>query len=286
MSNVWIWSAHALSRSLDPAEREAVFGDFAELGMTDRQALKGMLGLVLRRQLGCWKKWDPWFVLVAIIVPVSPLLARSSNGLAQGVFPSLLMWFRHGVYYETGISLAAFLASLGFRAAALITWSWTSAFVLSALSRRTAWANGALFFVLCVVFGSVPRFIVYSILGFAPWGWLPILVNFLVVLIPAYCGIRLGAKSERITLPWMISLAIWTAIIGGLAFWTQGWYGTVLDNWSRGAPALGLFQLAQRADLWKALVAHLFPAAVLTGPILYLLTMNAFSRKPSRICRG
>jgi hypothetical protein len=286
MRNPWTWSTQALSRSLDSGERETVLGDLAELGLTDRQAMKGMLGLVLRRRLGLWKEWEPWFVLVAIVVPIGPLLARSSNDLVQSLLPNLAMWFRHGIYYETGISFPAFLAALGFRAAAIITWSWTSAFALGALSRRTAWVNGFLFLVLCAVFGDLPRLIVYTVLGFGPWALLLILVDFLLILLPIYCGVRQGAKPEGITHPWMIPVAVWTVAIGALASWTQSWYGAALENWSHGEPALGLFQLAQRADAWEALVSHLFTLALLTGPILYLLAMNAFSHRRSSISRA
>jgi hypothetical protein len=136
MSNLWIRCTQTLSRTLDPAERETVLGDLSELGTTDRQALKGMLGLVLRRQLGHWTEWQPWFVLAAIIVPVCPLLATQSNGLGRGVFPNVVMWFHGGVSYRTGVSSAAFLAEFCFRGAALITWSWTSAFAMGVLSRK------------------------------------------------------------------------------------------------------------------------------------------------------
>ena len=123
-------------------------------------------------------------------------------------------------------------------------------------------------------------------LWFTPWAWTPIVSNFLFVLLPVYCGLRKSAKSPRTKPPWLIALAGWTVIIGGLAFWTQGWYGAALDNWSHAAPALTLLQLAQRADVWEAFVAHLFTLAVLTGPIVYLLAMNRFSRRRSKFCRA
>ena len=110
-----------------------------------------------------------------------------------------------------------------------------------------------------------------------PCGCRPILSNVLTVFLPAYCGLRKSAESPRTKPPWLFPLAVWTAVIGGLAFWTQGWNDAALDNWSQGAPALTLVQLAQRADVWEAFVAHLFTLAVLTGPILYLLAMNALS---------
>jgi hypothetical protein len=271
MRNLWSWSTQALSRTLDPGERVIVLGDLAELGMSDRQAFKSVLGLVLRRQLGFWKEWEPWFVLVAIVVPVGLLLATESNRLGLTFFPNLVMWFHYGISYRSGVSSAALFAEFCFQAFALITWSWTSAFSLGSLSRKTIWANGVLFFSLCAVF-AVNR-------GFYQ-------VRFLVVLLPAYWGLRKSAKSPRTTPPWMILLAVWTGIIGGLAFWTQGWYGAALDNWSHGAPALTLLQLAQRADLWEALIAHLFALAVLTGPVVYLLAVNGFSKRRSRICRA
>jgi hypothetical protein len=103
---------------------------------------------------------------------------------------------------------------------------------------------------------------------------------------PAYCGLRASATFPQPTPPWLIPLAGWTVIIGGLGLWTQGWYAAALDNWSQGAPALTLVQLVERADVWEALPAHFFTAAVLTGPIVYLLAMNAGSDRLSRISGG
>jgi hypothetical protein len=284
MRNLWIRSTQALSRSLDSGEQETVLGDLAELGMSDRQAFKGVLGLVLRRQLGFWKEWKPWFVLVAIVIAVSPLLAAQSMGL--NLFPNLVMWFHNVISYRTGVSSAALLADICFRASALITWSWTSAFALGALSRRTIWANGSLFLLLCAVFAVCRGPYPVRALWLTPWAWTAIVSNFLVVLLPAYCGLRKIAKSLRTRPPWLILLAGWTIFIGGLALWTQGWPDAALDNWSQGAPALSLIQLARRADVWEAFIAHLFTLAVLTSPILYLLAMNGFSRKRSRIYRA
>jgi hypothetical protein len=284
MRNLWIRSTQALSRALESGEQETALGDLAELGMSDRQAFRGMLGLVLRRQLGFWKDWEPWFALVAIVVAVCPLLATQSMGL--NFFPHLVMWFHHGIAYRTGVSFAALWAEVCFRVFALITWSFTSAVALGALSRKTTWANGVLFFLLCAfcTFCRLP----YPVraLWFTPWAWTPIVDSFLLVLLPAYCGLHKSAKSPRTKPPWLIALAGWTVIIGGLAFWSQGWDGAALDNWSQGEAALSLIQLAQRADVWEAFVAHLFTLAVLTGPIVYLLAMNRFSPRRSRICRA
>jgi hypothetical protein len=286
MRNLWRRSTQALSRALDAGEREIVLGDLSELGLSDRQAFKGVLGLVLRRQLGFWKEWEPWFVLVAIVVPIGPLLATQSDRLALTFFPNLEMWLHYGISYRTGVSSTALFAEFCFQACALVTWSWTSAVALGALSSKTIWANGVLFFVLCAVFAVDRGFYSIRLLWVTPWAWTPTVSNFLFVLLPVCWGFRVGTKSPRIAPPRLILLAVWTVIIGGLAFWTQGWYGAALDNWSHAAPALTLLQVAQRADLWKAVFSHLLTLSVLTGPIVYLLAMNGFSHRRTRNCRA
>ena len=286
MKNLWVRSTQALSRALDSAERETVLGDLAELGMSDRQAFKGVLGLVLRRQLGLWKKWQPWFVLLAVVAPVGPLLATQSDRLELMFLPNLEMWLHYGISYRTGVSSTALFAEFCFRACALVTWSWTSAVALGALSRKTIWANGVLFFLLCALFTVDRGFYSIRLLWTAPWAWTPTVSNFLFVLLPLCWGLRVGTQSAPITFPRLILLAVWTGIIGGLAFWTEGWYGAALDNWSHAAPAMSLPQLAQRADLWISLFTHSFTLAVLTGPILYLLAMDRFSHRRSRMFRA
>jgi hypothetical protein len=284
MKSLWALSTQALSRALDSGEREIVLGDLAELGMSDRRAFKGVLGLVLRRQLGLWKEWQPWFVLLAIVVPIGPLLATQSDRLDLTFFPNLEMWLHNGISYRTGVSSTALFAEFCFQASALVTWSWTSAFALCALARKTIWANGILFLLLWAAFAVYPGAYSVRLLWVTPWAWTSTASNFLVVLLPAYWGLRKSAKSSRTTPPWLIPLAVWTGIIGALAFWTQGWEGDALENWSHAAPALTLLHLVQRADLWGALVTHLFTLTVLTGPVLYLLAMNQFSHRRRKIC--
>jgi hypothetical protein len=60
--SLW-WLADASSRMLDSNEREAVHGDLAESLETGGQALRNVLGLVIRRQLAVWRGWQPWVSL-------------------------------------------------------------------------------------------------------------------------------------------------------------------------------------------------------------------------------
>jgi hypothetical protein len=250
VSNIWVRCRDALSRLLDPAEREAVFGDFAGLALTDYQAVKSLLGLVVRRQLRLWKEWTPWFALVAIIMPVSPLLAKLCIELDQGIWPILWMKLHHGISYQTGLSPAARLSGFCFQGVALITWSWTSGFALATLSRKTVWVTGACFFALYLDFAR-DGWLFGGLSWLIGWAWLPLLTNLLFVLLPAYCGIRQSAKLLHGKLPRIVLLALWTIAMGGLAFWTQGWNQAAMDNWGRGGSALTLSQLALRSDAWK-----------------------------------
>jgi len=54
------WVVDIVSRLLEPDEREAVRGDLTESGARGGQALRDVLGLVVRRQAALWSDWRPW----------------------------------------------------------------------------------------------------------------------------------------------------------------------------------------------------------------------------------
>jgi hypothetical protein len=282
VSRLWVRLRDALLRSLDPAEREAVFGDFVELAMTDRQVLKSLLGLVMRRQLSLWKHWNPWFGFVAIILPVCASLATQSNPLSEGIWSGLVLWLHHGPTSYTGLTLAANWARFCFQSIALGTWSWTGGFALGILSRRTIWVSGGLFFVLYVAFAISAAPLFYRILWLKWWAWLPLLMIFLFVFLPAGCGLWHSKNTRNMKLPRTVLLTLWTMTMSGLSLWTRTWDQAAMDNWSRGRPALTLSQLAQHADPWKAGMTHLLTTAVLTTPIVYVLAKLYLQHAPDR----
>jgi hypothetical protein len=51
------------SRVLEPDERNAVLGDFAEFGATGGKALRDLFGLILRRQAGLYGYLKLFFTL-------------------------------------------------------------------------------------------------------------------------------------------------------------------------------------------------------------------------------
>ena len=255
-----------LSRLLDPQEREVALGDVAELGYTGGQAFTSMLGLVLRRQ------WRPWFVLVTMVVPIATLLASFCNDLGCKLFPILVMWSHHHLTYATGLKPSAEAFGLFLKAAALALWSWTCAFAVGVVARGTKYVPSIAFCLVCVAMGWRFGPISIVLLWATAWGWLPVLIVFLLVLTPAYHGLRHGAAFSKLGEGRLVFLLVGMAVAGILALWTQGWDRLAMENWSRGGDPLTLVQLVRSGAAWEAAVSHLLAISLLTSPVLYLLT--------------
>ena len=168
-------------------------------------------------------------------------------------FPNLVMWFHYGISYRTGVSSARTFSGHLFSSVCphylvldeclcfgcavskndLGQWSPLPSVVRSL--RRLPWLVSSTSLVVDSVGVDPYREQLSRLFSFRP------IVDF-----------SKSAKSPRKKPPGLIPLAAWTVIIGGLAFWTQGWADAALDNWSQGAPPLTLIQLAQRADAWEA----------------------------------
>jgi hypothetical protein len=204
-------------------------------------------------------------------------LARLSNQLGAEIWPAVVTWLHHGPTNETGLSHAANLAGFSLQVMALITWSWTSGFALRKLSRSTIWVSGVVFFAIYLAVFASDRWFPVAI----SWAWLAVSINFLFVLLPAYCGIRQRSWSLNRKSPRTAVLVLWTLTISGLALWTWGWSEAAMDNWSRGASALTLWQLIQHAGAWRSGMTHILAAAALTGPVLYVVAKDAFSQHPT-----
>jgi hypothetical protein len=275
VSHFWTYIRDALCKALSAAEREAVMGDFAELGLTDRRAATSLLELVLRRQLRAWKEWQPWFTTLAIILPVCPLLAMLCTQLSMSVWPSVVSWVHHEPSYDTGLSPSAFWGAICLRASALATWSWTSGFALGALSRRTPWVSGVLFFGSYVVLANMGQPFSVRLCWLTGVVWLPVSINLLCVLLPAYCGIRRSSRMPDLKFLRVLGLALWTTAMSALALWSRAWDQAAMENWVRGGSALTLMQLTRHPALWNAGTTELLITAALAAPIFYVLASDA-----------
>ena len=151
------WLLRVLARGLEPAERDVVLGDVMESGEGAVAAMRDVLGLIVRRQVGLWKVWQPWVALFGIGclvgVPLSQIVFRLNVGLGQ----QLKTYFKWGVHYGTGLTVQQDIAFLLCLTIALLVWSWTCGFVLGSLSGRTVWFTWAVFYIL-VLDSATARF--------------------------------------------------------------------------------------------------------------------------------
>lgn len=225
MSRICWGLVDMVSRLLEPGEREVVHGDFTESGASSGQALRDVLGLVIRRQAALWMDWRPWLALAGVVVPLGILLSHVSRRWADGI--AIYAW----LYVNSWTW--AFLESPGSRrdladtvvrfclnATTLIAWSWTSGFVLGSLSRRAIWVNGALFYLALFAgtLGSTTvgrrnpfNAAVFS-LTFYSVVW-PVILQTLLVVLPALWGMRKGLRLTTLPLHQAI---FWVFVIAAL----------------------------------------------------------------------
>jgi hypothetical protein len=142
---------------LQPDERDAVCGDFAEAGVGGVEALLELLGLVARRQALLWKDWRPWVAMVGLVAPLGMLLCLISRRVADG--SALYIWLYANNWDSADLRNAAFRHDFAYYAAVtffgyvtLFCWSWSSGLVLAAVSRGSLPIHGVLF-VLVLFFG-------------------------------------------------------------------------------------------------------------------------------------
>ena len=279
MNRICWWLVDILSRALDPDERAAVLGDFAESGETGPQVLRGLLGFVVRRQAALWKDWRPWLALVGVVGIVGPKLLRMSATLLFPAYMDLRAYRRYGVLYGTGLNTHEEAVVRLCQGLALLVWSWTGGFVLGSLSRRTIWVTGPLYFL----FGLLPLLLLLRSLILFPQqflgliyrrqGSILLLLALLTVLaaalllVPAIAGVRHGLRRLALSVPQAGALAITTLALIAAATWTGGWPHAALVRWGGGAwdPSAG----------WQG---RLFTFSLVNWPTVYLLALAIFRR--------
>lgn len=200
MSRICWRFVDVVSRALDSGERDAVCGDIAESGARATQALRDVLGLVLRRQTDLWKNWRPWLSLLALVVPSGMLLNHLSRLISyQSAIYTWLYANNWTAAYVTNSAAAhdllEYVEHFLTQYAGLAGLSWTSGFLLGALARRTLPVNGALF-SLVLVCGeiAVPPYphgsnaAVFSLTLYSVM--FPLMVKIVLVLLPSLMGMR------------------------------------------------------------------------------------------------
>lgn len=255
-----------LSGMLDADERQAVRGDLAESGENIVRATGGVLGLIVRRQIGLWTEWQPWLALLGVAclagLPLSRILLRFNVDLSQ----QLMAYRIYGVHFGTLLSPQQDIAWLLCLAIALLLWSWTCGFVLGSLSGRAVWLPWSVFYLM-VLDSAWVRFILSGNIIVRDPQPLRILMAATLPLNPAaflfslsalsgaFMGLRRRVLPSRAAYGMASAITIFTILVT----WMSGWYETAHEVWSNGA--------------WHgdSLTTRLLPFVVVSWPITYLL---------------
>jgi hypothetical protein len=217
----------AVSRLLTPHEREAVLGDLTEVGANDWQSIADVLDLYVRRRIVLWKSWRPWLAAFGLAIPSSLTLM----GLSVSIAVSGQRWINANVLNGAQITLGPGLALLMSNIVLLIAWSFTGAFVMGAISRRTVRISVALSFVPCAF--CLARFRIESLSRLC----------LLLFMIPAAWGLAHGLRFAHIRLRSAIFLATIITVLTIPAWASKGAW---IPNWALSWPAWYLVATAVR----------------------------------------
>jgi hypothetical protein len=245
------WLVEIVSRSLTPEEREAVLGDLAESGEAGGQALRDVLGLVVRRQIALWNGWRPWLAFLALVVPLGVLLSLVSRMVADGSAIYAWMYLNNWTWtYLTNagarVDLICYAAGISMKYLALYCWSWTGGFLLGSFSRRTIPVNVSLF-CLALLLGELwelPRNLGHWLLRPRPlWQGahgvnggvysltfysvaFPLIIQMFLVVLPSLWGVHQGLRLATLSIPrrtmlWMCVAATVAALGTENSVWWQ-----------------------------------------------------------------
>lgn len=241
MTQLW-WLIDAVSRMLEPDEREVVLGDVAETRATSTRALRDVLGLVIRRQAILWAGWRPWLTLLGLILPLGMLLSIVSRSTSD--IGAIYVWLYANNWDGALMTNPGFwrlfaetIAHLSLWFLTLVCFSWSTGFVLGAVSRSMLQINRVLLFLM-LMFGELvgaPRYFAYCqeylhrTLGVPALRdynaavfdltfyrvMFPLIVQGCVVALPALWGMRQGTRVTNLRLSFRAVL--WFAAVATLA---------------------------------------------------------------------
>jgi hypothetical protein len=215
-------------------------------------------------------------------------LSAVAFNLRVGIDHRLLRYLQSGTYHpENGVTVRQEIVFVLCLALALFAWTWTSCFVLAALSRRALWLTGLIFYIV-VLNSFLARLVVsgaistkYPIIGDRAYALPVVFLAFLLPLSPskllfllgavwgARSGVRGGALGLWQATIWALSVMVVTALI----MWTGGWYE---ESHSLILPWVGTTPESWRGGVWHAgpWPTHLLPLLLVSWPAVYMLAAS------------
>jgi len=206
------------SRLLERNECEAVLGDLAETRESTWSAMLDVIGLAFRRKATPWRTLAPWVAAFGLAVPLSLTLM----GLSVSIAKAGQQWVNGNILNGSNLALGPGLALLLSNIILLTAWSFTGAFVLGTISRRTVRISVALSFVPCAF--CLARFRIESLSRFC----------LLLFIIPAAWGLIYGLRFARIRLRSAVFFATLITVLTIPAWPTKGAW---IPNWALSWPA-------------------------------------------------
>jgi len=209
MGKVGWWFVDVLSRALPTHEALAARGDLTESAISAGRAVREMLGLVLRRQLGLWGHARPWLALFTIALPTGILLGNLARYWSEG--GSAYLWL-----YATGADAqslettvwrfdarqpAALVLWLCLNAVTLAVWAWIAGAAVRSMAHR-ALLTVAPAFLAALVLGTVGTISFGGFSDSAPASTylygavVPALLRVCLVALPLLAGLMLDSVSK------------------------------------------------------------------------------------------
>jgi hypothetical protein len=224
--NASVWPLLELtSRLLDHQEREVVLGDLLEMNENAWRGLLDVFGLVFRRQAGFWRDPRPWLAGFALTLPSSFLLMTASLSVSC-TYQRLVNHRVYAGHWPTGHEGFPLLLCHIFL---LITWSWSTGYMVGSASRRTLWVSALLSTLPAWLFlwMSVPK---ASLFLFLP---------------PAILGVWRGIQNARVSFRAACVLALTMTVLmisawSNEALWILNWallcpaWYVVAGSWQSG----------------------------------------------------
>ncbi len=282
MSNVFGRLLILISRLLRPDERDAVLGDLTESGETPAQALCSLLGLIVHQQAAPWIEWRPWLALIGVVGILGPRLMRMAWEVGTPAFMDLQIYWKYGTSYSSGLTPHETIISSLSSTLGLVFWSWTSGFVMGALSRRTIWITGTVFLAIWsypLTFKwmfwmmshrgenhSAPGLsVVILMMSFQG------LLQSLFFALPITIGVRLGLRKPTLSVAQACAITALMILVVSTSVWTGGWSQAAVTRWATGTWNSGIG--------WQS---RLLSLAILSWPVTYLFVV-AFANTPKPI---
>jgi hypothetical protein len=191
MTNHWALVEY-VARVLPREEREPVLGDMMEANESAWDGLRGIAGLLVRRQTELWKNWRPWLAGFGVALPSSFCLM----GLSLSVALSYMRLYCPEMLAQASMTKPAAMLVLLWQALLLIGWSWTGGFVVGSVSKRTLWVSTALCYAPCLL--CLSRFGTGAMSRYC----------LLLFLLPGIWGVRQGFRITRIKFSYALFIAL------------------------------------------------------------------------------